>query len=54
MTCGLSGTMASAQEDELPFYFKLSVDSTADKSIKDQTSSSFIIFKMWLLFFMML
>lgn len=38
MTCGLSGKMVSAQDDELPFYFKLSVGSMANRSIKHQTS----------------
>lgn len=57
-TCGLSRKMVSAQDDELPFYFKLSVGSIANMSIKHQTSghisSSFILFKIWVLFFMML
>lgn len=38
MTCGLSGKMVSAQDDELPFYFKRSVDFMANRSIKHQTS----------------
>lgn len=58
MTCGLSGKMVSAQDDELPFYFKLSVGSIANRSIKHQTfgniSSFFIFFKIWVLFFMTL
>lgn len=38
MTCGPSGKMVSAQDDELPFYFKLRVGSMANRSIKHQTS----------------
>lgn len=47
--------MVSAQDDELPFYFKLSVGSVANRSIKHQTSgyiSFFILFKICVLFFM--
>lgn len=44
--------MASTQDDKLPFYFKLSVGSMANRSVKHQTSGhiSFILFKMYLLF----
>lgn len=38
MTCGLSGKMVSAQHDELPFYFKLSIGSMANRGTKHQTS----------------
>ena len=55
MTCGPSGKMVSAQYDELPFYFGLSVDSMANGSIGDQTSGHislvFISFKICVLCF---
>ena len=38
MTCGLSGKMVSAQDDELPFYLKISVGTVTNKSIKNQKS----------------
>lgn len=57
MTCGPSGKMVSAPDDELAVYFKISVDSMANSSIKHQTSccvSSFILFKISVLVLMKL
>lgn len=57
MTCGPSGKTVSAPDDELLFYFKISVDSMAERSIKHQTSgsvSSFILFKICELLVMMM
>lgn len=49
--------MVSAPDDELAVYFKISVDSMANSSIKHQTSccvSSFILFKISVLVLMKL